>query len=171
MIFQVDLFPAHARHRPTNLDQVHEREKDIRYSSRTRLATNALRERHDIRYAINQLHKLLPPEIAGTDQARRLYEHGCVTTMDIVQLIYRPGDPQGASKDYEFGRATMKARWAQGYADARTTLFESPWLAPMPKEVGVRVFDVMHEILVKGARAAPAGTWGDVGKNFCSIGG
>jgi NTE family protein len=60
----------------------------------------------------------------------------------------------------------MNARWAQGYADARTTLFASPWLAPMPKEVGVRVFDVMHEILVEGARAAPAGTWGDVGKTF-----
>jgi hypothetical protein len=24
----------------------------------------------------------------------------------------------------------------------------SPWLAPIPKELGVRVFDVIHEILV-----------------------
>jgi hypothetical protein len=23
----------------------------------------------------------------------------------------------------------------------------SPWLAPMPKELGVRVFDLMHDIL------------------------
>src|SRR5262249_32619986 len=69
VIFQVDLFPAHARRRPTNLDQVHEREKDIRYSSRTRLATNALRERHDVSHAINELHKLLPPTIASTEQA------------------------------------------------------------------------------------------------------
>jgi hypothetical protein len=27
-------------------------------------------------------------------------------------------------------------------------LHASPWLAPMPKELGVRVFDVMHEILM-----------------------
>ena len=56
VIFQVDLFPARARHRPTNLDEVHEREKDIRYSSRTRLATNMLRERHDVRHEIGRAH-------------------------------------------------------------------------------------------------------------------
>jgi hypothetical protein len=49
----------------------------------------------------------------------------------------------------------MNARWAQGISDARTTLPASPWLAPMPKEVGVRVFDVIHEILVKRARQVP----------------
>jgi len=53
VIFQVDLFPAHAHHRPTNLDEVNERDKDIRYAGRTRLATNTLRERHDVRHAIN----------------------------------------------------------------------------------------------------------------------
>ena len=46
--------------------------------------------------AINELHKLLPPELANTAQAKRLYEYGCVTQMDIVQLIYRPIEPQGA---------------------------------------------------------------------------
>jgi NTE family protein len=154
VIFQVDLFPARARHRPINLDQVYEREKDVRYSSRTRLATNTLRERHDVRHAINELHKLLPPEIASTEQAKRLYEHGCVTTMDIVQLIYRPDEPQGSLKDFEFSRPTMELRWQQGVADARTTLQASPWLAPMPRELGVRVFDVIHDILTKNAALA-----------------
>ena len=147
VIFQVDLFPAHGHRRPTNLDEVSEREKDIRYSSRTRFTTNTLRERHDVRHAINELHKLLPPELASTKQAMRLYEHGCVTTMDIVQLIYRPDEPQGSMKDFEFSRPTMAARWQQGLSDARSTLQASPWLAPMPSEVGVRVFDVIHEIL------------------------
>jgi NTE family protein len=147
LIFQVDLFPAHARHRPTDLDQVNEREKDVRYASRTRLTTDALRERHNVRHAINELYELLPPEIADTKQAKRLYEYGCVTTMDIVQLIYRPNEPQGALKDFEFSRPVMDERWEQGLSDARTTLQASPWLAPMPPDLGVRVFDVMHEIL------------------------
>jgi hypothetical protein len=47
-----------------------------------------------------------------------------------------------ASKDYEFDRASMEKRWQQGTTDARTVLHASPWLAPMPKELGVRVFDV-----------------------------
>jgi NTE family protein len=100
-----------------------------------------------VRHAINELYKLLPPELTNTEQARRLYEHGCVTEMDIVQLIYRPNEPQGALKDYEFSRSTMEARWQQGISDARTILRASPWLAPMPKELGVRVFDVMHDIV------------------------
>jgi len=155
LIFQVDVFPAHGR-LPTNLDEVNERDKDIRYSSRTRLTTDTLREKHDVRHAINELHKLLPPDLASTEQAKRLYEHGCVTEMDIVQLIYRPMEPQGALKDFEFSRSTMEARWQQGLSDARTTLRASPWLAPMPREVGVRVFDVIHDILVGRRKPASA---------------
>jgi NTE family protein len=147
LVFQVDLFPAHGCV-PTNLDEVHEREKDIRYSSRTMMSTNSLREKHDVRHAINELHKLLPADLANTEQAKRLYEHGCVTQMDIVQLIYRPIEPQGALKDFEFSRSTMEARWQQGVSDARSNLHASPWLAPMPRDLGVRVFDVIHDILV-----------------------
>jgi NTE family protein len=163
--FQVDLFHAHGR-LPANLEEVNEREKDIRYSGRTRTGTEALRLKHDVRHNINALHEMLPQELKDTPEAKWLYNFGCVTTMDIVQLIYRPREPQGALKDYEFGRATMNARWAQGYSDARTTLLASPWLAPMPKEVGVRVFDVMHEILVKNARPTPARRSSDVGNTL-----
>jgi NTE family protein len=154
LIFQIDLFPAHGC-MPTNLDEVHERAKDIRYSSRTMMSTNSLREKHDVRHAINELHKLLPADLANTEQAKRLYEHGCVTQMDIVQLIYRPIEPQGALKDFEFSRSTMQARWQQGFSDARSTLHVSPWLAPMPRDLGVRVFDVIHDILTEDPRPAP----------------
>jgi NTE family protein len=146
LTFQVDVF--HARGElPTNLGEVSEREKDIRYSSRTRITTETFRQKHEVRHAINELMDILPPEIRNTDEANRLWEFGCVTEMDIVQLIYRPHEPQGAYKDYEFSRVTMNARWQQGLSDARTTLAAAPWLAPAPKEVGVRVFDVIHDIL------------------------
>jgi NTE family protein len=141
LTFQVDVFQSQGR-LPTNLDEVAERDKDIRYSSRTQICSNAFRDRHDVRHAINELHKLLPPDLLVTEQAKRLYELGCVTEMDIVQLVYRPIEPQGASKDYEFSRASMEKRWQQGILDARTVLRASPWLAPMPEELGVRVFDV-----------------------------
>jgi NTE family protein len=146
LTFQVDLF--HARGQlPKNLEEVAEREKDIRYSSRTRTGTNSLHQRHDVRHNINALYDQLPDELKETPEAKWLYNYGCVTTMDIVQLIYRPHDSQGATKDYEFGRATMNARWKQGLIDAKSTLVASPWLAPMPREAGARVFDVMHDML------------------------
>jgi NTE family protein len=146
LLFQVDVFQARGL-LPTNLEEVFERDKDIRYSSRTRITTENLRQKHEVRHAINELIEILPDDIRNSAQAKQLYEHGCVTEMDIVQMIYRPFEPQGALKDYEFSRITMNERWEHGLSDARTTLAAAPWLAPIPKEVGVRVFDVMHDIL------------------------
>jgi NTE family protein len=91
LTFQVDLFHASGQ-RPTNLEEVNEREKDIRYSSRTRAATDTLRLMHDVRHNINNLWDQLPENLRATPEAKFLYNFGCVTTMDIVQLIYRPAD-------------------------------------------------------------------------------
>ena len=142
LTFQVDLFPARGD-LPSSLEEVAEREKDIRYSSRTRAVTNTLRLMHDLRHNINMLWDKLPPELRALPEAKYLYNFGCVTTMDIVQLIYRPDQMQGHTKDYEFSRRTMRERWQQGKADATATLAASPWLAPAPPEVGARVFDVL----------------------------
>ena len=62
--------------------------------------------------------------------------------MDIVQVIYRPEHALGQSKDYEFDRPTMEARWGQGLSDAQETIVAAPWLEPMPPELGARTFDV-----------------------------
>jgi NTE family protein len=137
----VDVFSARGP-LPTDLAEVAEREKDIRYSSRTRAASDMIRLQHDLRHNINSLWDKLPAELRDTPEARFLYNFGCVTTMDIAQLIYRPQDVQGNSKDYEFSRATMEERWTQGREDAQETLLASPWLAPMPPEQGARTFDV-----------------------------
>lgn len=155
LIFQVDVFQGYGAV-PRDLDQVGERDKDIRYASRTRTVTETFAEKHDVRHAITALLDSLPPEWRKTPEARRLHAFGCVTTMDVVQMIYRPMAPQGASKDFEFSRATMEARWQQGVADAEVTLRASPWLAPAPHEVGLRSFDVVHDILVAKRRADDA---------------
>ncbi|UPY39216.1 DUF3734 domain-containing protein [Sediminicoccus sp. KRV36] len=139
--FQVDVFPARGA-LPTTIEEVQERDKDIRYSSRTRAATDMLARSHDLRHNINTLWDKLPDALRDTPEGRFLYNFGCVTTMDIVQLIHRSDAAQGQTKDYEFSRATMQRRWAQGMADARRTLEASPWLAPMPAELGARTFDV-----------------------------
>ena len=36
----------------------------------------------------------------------------------------------------------MEERWATGRADAAGALAASPWLAPMPAEIGARTFDL-----------------------------
>jgi NTE family protein len=113
---------------------------------------------HDVRHNINSLWDQLPENLRQTPEAKFLYKFGCVTTMDIAQLIYRPTEGQGHSKDYEFSRATMRARWAQGFADAEATLVASPWLAPMPPEVGARTFDVPLDLRLKRPKSPAAET-------------
>src|SRR3984893_913144 len=149
LTFQVDLFHARGR-QPTDLEEVNEREKDIRYSSKTRAITDLFHRIHDVRHNINGLWDQLPEGLRNTPEAKFLYNFGCVTTMDIVELIYRPSAPQGPSKDYEFSRTTMRTRWAQGVSDAQTNLLASPWLTPMPPEVGARTFDVLKDLHPEG---------------------
>jgi NTE family protein len=98
-----------------------------------------------VRHNINTMWEKLPEALRDTPEGRFLYDFGCVTTMDIAQIIYRPTDGQGQSKDYDFGRVTMEERWAQGREDALATLAASPWLAPMPPELGARTFDVLGD--------------------------
>ncbi|MGO8740522.1 DUF3734 domain-containing protein [Rhodoblastus sp.] len=141
LIFQVDLFAARGR-APKTLGEVAEREKDIRYSSRTRAVTDTIRREHDVRHNINELLERLPPELRELPASKWLYDFGCVTTMDIAHLIYRPGAPQGATKDFDFGRQAMETRWQAGLTDAQATLAASPWLTPMDKDKGARTFDV-----------------------------
>jgi NTE family protein len=157
LVFQVDLF--HARGPlPTDLESVSEREKDIRYSSRTRAVTDLYRMIHDVRHNLNTLWEKLPRALRDTPEGRFLYDFGCVTTMDIVQLIHRPDEAQGNAKDFEFSRATMERRWAAGRDDALRTLEKSPWLAPMPPEAGARTFDVTRpDPDDNSARSGPSG--------------
>ena len=141
LTFQVDLFNEFGPV-PTDLDSALEREKDIRYSSRTRTATDMYRVIHDVRHNINALIEKLPPELRASAEAQFLYEFGCVTRMDIVRLCDRPPGRQGHAKDYAFDLGVMEERWARGYADARKSLAAAPWLEPMPDKLGARVFDL-----------------------------
>lgn len=141
IVFQVDLFSARGQS-PANIDEAENRARDIRYSSRTRAVTDNFRRQHDIGHNIQLLWDRLPEELRKLPEAQFLYHASCVTVMDIVQLIYRPTAAQGTSKGYEFGRPTMRARWAAGAADAIATLKAAPWLAPARRQLGVRSFDV-----------------------------
>jgi hypothetical protein len=85
---------------------------------------------------------------------RRRRDKDAIFRQGSKAVIYRPDEPQGSLKDFEFSRPTMEMRWQQGLADARTTLQASPWLAPMPGELAVRAFDVIHDILMRDAKLA-----------------
>ncbi|HEY4250027.1 MAG TPA: patatin-like phospholipase family protein [Roseomonas sp.] len=140
--FEIDLFPARGPV-PTTLAEAQERDKDIRYSSRTRAGVDSFKRMHDVRVNASALWEKLPEALRATPEAQFLHSLGCVTTMDVVEMIYRPAEPQGQSKDYAFSRGTMRERWAQGRQDGEAVLHLAPWTAPFPPGVGLRRFDLL----------------------------
>src|SRR6202161_4395446 len=73
LIFQVDLFSARGP-LPGTLLEAAEREKDIRFSSRTRMNTDKNREGHNARKAVLDLINKLPEELKNDPSAAYLRE-------------------------------------------------------------------------------------------------
>ncbi|HTN98070.1 MAG TPA: patatin-like phospholipase family protein, partial [Nordella sp.] len=84
-IFQVDLFSARGGV-PRNLLEAAEREKEIRYSGRTRFNTDMAAKRIEYRAALARLLRKLPPELRGDVDAKLLAEIGEEPAVTIVHL-------------------------------------------------------------------------------------
>ena len=140
-VFQVDLFAAVGA-LPANLDEVAEREKDIRFSSRTRLGTTVELDWQVIALAAQRLAARLPEAWRSDPDLQQLASLGCHGAVDVVHLIYRSKHYVSQSKDYEFSRLSMQEHWASGHADMAHTLHDPRWLQRQPSATGVRVFDL-----------------------------
>jgi NTE family protein len=116
LIFQVDLFNAQGG-LPRNLFEADERANDIRFSSRTRLNTDANLKIHRVKVALRKLLDSLPPEHRERPEAAMLADVAKENAVTVVQLIYRKRPYEGGSKDYEFSRQTMLEHWASGFQD------------------------------------------------------
>ncbi len=141
VVFQVDLFPARGA-MPKTLGEVTEREKEIRFSSRTRLNTTFELERQTIALAAQRLIAKLPPALREDRDAQVLARLRCEGPVDIVQLIYRSKHYESQSKDYEFSRLSMGEHWDAGSADMARNLSDERWIDRERGTTGVRVFDL-----------------------------
>ncbi len=143
LIFQVDLFNAQGP-MPRNMLESDEREKDIRFSSRTRLNTDASLRIHKTKTALRALLDSLPAERADDPELAILHETAKENAVAVVQLIYRKQPYEGGSKDFEFSRQTMTEHWASGVADVKRVLDRHRELLTQPLEPGVQVIDAGH---------------------------
>ena len=141
LVFQVDLFAARGE-MPANLAEASEREKDIRYSSRTRLTTTYELRRQATLQAARRLVDKLPPALRDDPDAKALAALPVESAVAVVHLIYRSKHYESQSKDYEFSRASMLEHWAAGMSDTQTTLEDPRWLQRERHDQGVHVFDM-----------------------------
>lgn len=146
VVFQVDLFAATGV-MPATLAEVTEREKDIRFSSRTRLNTTMELDRQVLAHAAQRLIAKLPPELRDDPDVLALARVQADSAVDVVHLIYRSKHYESQSKDYEFSRLSMQDHWDSGRADMERTLHDPRWTGHNPRSTGVHVFDLTSDAL------------------------
>lgn len=144
LVFQVDLFPARGA-LPRDLEQVLARDKDIRYSSRTRMNTDAFTTRREWQVRLRQILAKVP-EAALSEEDRTLRERlARLPRLTILQMVYQARAYERQSKDYEFGPETMREHWASGYEDTVRTLKRREWLELPPEVPGIVTHDLHRE--------------------------
>lgn len=143
LAFQVDLWSARGDF-PRDLVSQEIRQKDIRFSSRTRAATDHFKEMQKLRRALCKLVDHIPDvdALKRDGELARLIEEADEKVYNIVHLIYRAKHYEGSSRDYEFSRLTMEEHWTAGYNDAVRTLRHPKVLERSSSPDGVSTFDV-----------------------------
>lgn len=141
LAFQVDLWSARGEI-PCDLAHIDLRQKEIRFSSRTRAGTDHFRKMQALRRATAKLLAQLPAPLRQTPEAELLEREADEKVYNIIQMVYRAKKYEGASMDYEFSRRTMEEHWKAGYNDAVRTL-RHPEVLQRPKSLdGVFTFDL-----------------------------
>jgi NTE family protein len=140
-IFQVDVFRAKGK-MPKTLGEVSEREKDIRFSSRTRFNSDHIQKMQDMSNAAARLAKKLPPDLRDDPDAMLLREWGNPARVTLAHLIRRDTGIDTGSKDYEFSRLSVEEHWATGRENAQRGLRSKAWKERDKSARGVQVFDL-----------------------------
>ncbi|MCA6124899.1 DUF3734 domain-containing protein [Bradyrhizobium sp. WSM 1704] len=127
LIFQVDLFSARGE-LPQTLLEAAEREKDIRYSSRTRMNTDKNKQIHNARMAVRDLISKLPDYLKNDPSVELLRKASKENTVTVVHLIYKSKNYETNSKDYDFSHVAMVEHWGAGVRDVHLSMRHKEWL-------------------------------------------
>ncbi|MBS0294051.1 MAG: DUF3734 domain-containing protein [Proteobacteria bacterium] len=138
-VFQIDLFSARGA-LPHTLADVAERQKDIQYSSRTRMVSDHVRERHQLHQRLRALAEHVPAQQRDSAQVRALLADTMDPPITLVHVIHRRKPYETQNKDYEFSRLSMDEHWTAGLTDMGASLDLLRCQAP-PRPGEFRVLD------------------------------
>lgn len=128
LVFQVDLFPA-SQPLPRTIMDVMAREKEIRFSSRTRQVSDQLVRTRREHQMVRRLLDKLPPDMAADPDVVALAAMAREYHVNVVQLIYRANAWEGGSRDYEFSTRTMQEHIEAGRRAIAETMTQSELIA------------------------------------------
>ncbi len=141
LVFQVDLFSSTAA-MPRTITDVLAREKEIRFSSRTRQVSAERIKLRQEREAIRKLLAKLPPELANDPDVAALRQAADEQPVSLVHLIYRANAWEGGSRDFEFSARTMHEHWDAGRDAVKETMANARLVASNIIDGRTRAFDL-----------------------------
>lgn len=141
LVFQVDLFPAENA-LPRTIMDVMAREKEIRFSSRTRAISDERLRLRTARETVRRLLEKLPDHLADDPQVKAVRDLVTEYPVNVVQLIYRANAWEGGSRDFEFSARTMHEHWEAGRAAVAETMANSRLVAQNILDGKTAAFDL-----------------------------
>lgn len=141
LVFQVDLFSARGM-MPRTLAEATQREKDIRFSSRTRLGTDMQKRLETMASAANRLAARLPAQFKDDPDLAALMSLAVDYPVTILHLINRSETYESQGKDYEFSRATVTDHWSCGRRDVERSLASPRWKQRTLPDCGIVTLDL-----------------------------
>lgn len=127
---------------PETMDQLEERQKDIRYASHSRRLTNVYASRQNLQSAITMLGDHLTPEAKKDPVVQQILQLGTRKRFSVVHIIYR-GTPYAHSyKDYNFARPVINLRLETGYKNAVEVLDNPVWEAQSTSPIACSIYGV-----------------------------
>jgi NTE family protein len=141
LVFQVDLFSAAAA-MPHTITDVMAREKEIRFSSRTRQVSDERLKLRKERELIRKVLAKLPDSLADDPDVAALRAAADEKPVSLVHLIYRANAWEGGSRDFEFSARSMREHWQAGRDDVARTMANARLIASNIADGRTAAFDL-----------------------------
>jgi NTE family protein len=140
LIFSVNMWQPRGSE-PKTIMQVVGRQKDIQYASRGKSHVARQEQIHRLRHVIRELTKHIPEKQRDDPAVQELTAYGCSTVMHLVRFLSPQLDGEDHTKDIDFSRAGIRARWDAGHAHARHVLVQKPWQCHVDALQGVLIHE------------------------------
>ena len=155
LVFQVDLWSARGD-APTDLVEVAIRQKDIQYSSRTRMITEYMETTQKYRRMVQELMALVPASQQHNEWYQRALKASSDRRFNVIHMIYKDkGDHQSHYMDYQFGPIAMHNHWRAGLDDIRQTLTHDEWFDLPPADEPFVTHDMHRPIPTQTRKNLP----------------
>lgn len=141
LCFVVDCFSLKG-HLPQTMDQLEERQKDIRYASHSRRLTNVYTSRQNLQAAIEYLGQKLPESVKQDPEVQKILNLGHSKRFSVVHIIYSGSPYSHSFKDYNFSRAAIDFRLRTGYHNAIDVLNHPEWENKSNKTLACSIYGV-----------------------------